>query len=153
MDYPAVLDLNRSGVLPGGRPADRSPADLDDMEVTYFGQPESHFWVAEDNHRLVGMIGLVEREPHVAVIRQLRVAPGWEDTGLCRRLVKKALWHSWLSGAVKVIIDAPCDANRAIRFLGQMGFQCTRACARDKRDLLELYPPLYTRPHYAAAGA
>jgi hypothetical protein len=152
IDRAAVIELERFGVLPGGGPADRSPADLDDMEATYFSQPESHFWVAQDNNRLVGMIGLIEREPHVAVIRQLRVARGWEDTGLCRRLVKTALRHSWLSGAVKVIIDAPCDANRAIQFLGQLGFQYTRARARDGRELVEFYPTLYARPHDAATS-
>lgn len=152
MDHAAVVDLNRSGVLPGGRPANRSPVGLDDMEVTYFGRPQDHFWVAEIDGLLVGMVGLIERESHVAVIRQLRVAPGWEDTGLCRRLLQRALRHSWVSGAVKVIIDAPCDANRAIRFLGQMGFQYTRARARDGRELVEFYPTLYARPHDAATS-
>jgi N-acetylglutamate synthase-like GNAT family acetyltransferase len=147
------MRLNRGGVLPGGGQADRSLDDLNRMEKTYFGRPQDHFWVAEANGRLVGMIGLVQRRPHVAVIRRLRVAPVWADTDLGRRLVKRALWHSWLHGAVKVVIDAPCDVNWAIRFLGELGFRYTCVRNRDGRDQIDFYPTLYAKPHYAAMGA
>jgi N-acetylglutamate synthase-like GNAT family acetyltransferase len=140
-------------VLGGDSPPDRATDDFDNMEATYFRQPQNHFWVAEVNDRLVGMIGLIGHRSHVAVIRRLRVAPEWQETGIGRRLVKKALWHAWLHAAVKVVVDAPCESDRAIQFLAQIGFQYTRTRNKEGRNLIEFYPTLYARPQYAGTDA
>jgi GNAT superfamily N-acetyltransferase len=152
-DRAAVLRLNREGVLAGGGAVDCSTDDFDAMETTYFRQPQDHFWVAQINDQLVGMIGLTQQRPNIAVIRRLRVAPDWQGTDLCPRLVKTALWHSWVHGAVKVVIEGPCSSGRAIEFLGAIGFQCSRSRSGQGCDLVELYPTLYGRPPYEAAPA
>jgi N-acetylglutamate synthase-like GNAT family acetyltransferase len=142
-DLESVLRLHTEGVLMGGSSIDECTGDYVDMQATYFRRPQDHFWVAEAKGQVVGMIGLTEQRPQVAVIRRLRVALAWQDTDLARRLVLTALRHCACHGGLKVIIDAPCDSRRAISFLNELGFQLTRIRKTGGRDLLEFYLNLY----------
>jgi N-acetylglutamate synthase-like GNAT family acetyltransferase len=142
-DQAAVMRLHTDGVLIGGHSIDETTDDYADMKAAYFRRPQDHFWVAEAGGQVIGMIGLVEKRPHIGVIRRLRVAPAWQEPRTIRRLVKTAVRHCARQGGLKVVVDAPCNSRRAIRFLGDLGFQYTRTRNTEGRDLIEFYLNLY----------
>ncbi len=145
-DLPGVLRLNTDGVLSDSRPIDPTTHDFEDMETAYFSRPEDHFWVAEVQGELIGMIGVAKLGRHIETIRRLRVTHAWQDTDLVFWLVKVALDHCRHHGVLKVVLDAPCRPRRAVGFLQRLGFQYTRTHDRDSRDVMEFYINLYERP-------
>ena len=138
-DRPAIVRLHTGGVLVDVGSTNDSSDNFADMRSAYFSRSQDHFWVAEARGRIVGMIGVVEKRPHVAMIRRLRVAPSSREAGIARRLVTTALRHCRQHDALKVILDAPCQSRRAIQFLGDLGFQYSRTCQMDGRNLIEFY--------------
>ena len=142
-DQRAVIHLHTSGVPGGASLVDPPTGEFADMQGVDTRRSQDRIWVAEAGREVVGMVGLIEERPGVAVIRRLCVAPTWQNTDLTRRLVLAALRHRRCGGALKVILDTPCDSDRAIRLLGDLGFQYTRTRNESGRELIEFYLNLY----------
>ena len=76
-DQPEVSRLYTNGLLAGQIAANDTGADVENIPEAYFDSEQNHFWVAEVDGRVVGMIGVAEESDHKAEIRRLRVETTW----------------------------------------------------------------------------
>jgi N-acetylglutamate synthase-like GNAT family acetyltransferase len=143
-DQSAALDLLKNGML--SEHIDPFEQDkVRKIRTTYPQRPGDHFWVATVNGPVIGMIAIAEDDRKVAHIRRLRVAPAWQQTAVAYRLVKTAVEHATESGALKIVLHTPLDAQRAKDVLGHLGFIFAGSKTLNDHRLLEFYLDLYFR--------
>jgi ribosomal protein S18 acetylase RimI-like enzyme len=142
-DQPHVNRLYREGLLAGQIPANDTGLDIDSIQEAYFGDPASHFWIAQYEGRIVGMIGVARDREHVAEIRRLRVDPQWRQTPIAARLIERAVAHCREHGYLKVVLDTRFEKSAALDLFERFGFQHTRSRQTHEKELLEFYLDLY----------
>jgi N-acetylglutamate synthase-like GNAT family acetyltransferase len=143
-DQPHVVRLYHEGLLAGHIDPFDVAEDLEQIEEFYLRRPHRHFWVAEVGSEVVGTVAIATDPDGVGHLRRLRVTPNLpEKNRVAVTLVKTALSHAREWGAIKLAFHAPVDDARAIRLLGHLGFQFTRAREIRGRHLLEFYVDLY----------
>ncbi len=145
-DQPHVARLYRDGLLAGQIPPNDTGLDIDNIFDAYLGDSASHFWVAEHDGRIVGMIGVARDREHVAEIRRLRVDPQWQQTPIATRLIQTAVSHCREHGYLKVVLDTRFEKNAAVDMFERFGFQHSRSRQTDQKELLEFYLDLYRQP-------
>jgi ribosomal protein S18 acetylase RimI-like enzyme len=64
--------------------------DLADIPQHYLGEPGSHFWVAEADGQVVGMVGIQHRSADEAELRRMSVAAGQRRQGIGGKLLDVA---------------------------------------------------------------
>lgn len=79
-------------------------------------------WVADDNGRVVGTIGIVHAEPRVAQLRWFLLVPESRGLGLGRRLLGEALAYCRAHDMRRVFLHTFTDLKAAIRLYEQAGF-------------------------------
>lgn len=116
-DRAAVRELFYRGRLDGRTDEDPrdTGADMDSIECSYFAQPQDHFWVAESDGRIVGLVGVTEMEPGVSEILRLRIDLALRETDLVNRLLTTALQHCTRHGVGKVLLNTFVDHQQAMR--------------------------------------
>ena len=62
--------------------------DLADIPVHYLNEPGSHFWVAELDSEIVGMVGIQRRTDEEAELRRMSVATHTRRLGIGRKLLE-----------------------------------------------------------------
>lgn len=142
-DQPAVARLYTQGLLHGRPSRHDTAADLDFIEMAYFSQPHDHFWVAEVDSLVVGMIGVVGDGTFAAQVRRLRVDPAWRQTPLAQSLLRTALDYCRQQNYLKVVLDTRLDPELALTLTSASGFQYARRKTIHGRDILEFYVNLY----------
>ena len=145
-DQETVSRLYTEGMLVGQMAPNDTGADIDDIQQAYFEDESSHFWVAELDGRVLGMIGVASYREDRAEIRRLRVDADWQQTGIAERLVETALAHCSHHGYLKVVFDTRFDTDAAMSLFDRFAFQHTRTKSRYGKDLLEFYLDLYRQP-------
>lgn len=139
-----VARLYTDGLLSGQIAANDTGADIDNIRAAYFDQDRNHFWVAEIDGKVVGMIGVADDDDHIAEIRRLRVEPTLQqNTDIAYQLVQTALHHCKQHGYLKIRLDTRFDPETAVDVFDRFGFQHTRTRAVQGKDLLEFYLDLY----------
>jgi GNAT superfamily N-acetyltransferase len=117
------------GVIPGDRwqepymPADELNKEISDGVI---------FWVAEDNRRLIGMMGIQDKD-EVALVRHAYV----EQTAQRRGVGTSLLRHVLSLTRKPVLIGTWADASWAIEFYRKNGF--TIVSKEQKDHLLRQY--------------
>ena len=69
---------------------DALATDMADIEGSYLASDDSHFWVAEEDGRLVGTVGIVRHSATDAQLKHLVVGPVSRGRGIGRRLLQTA---------------------------------------------------------------
>jgi putative acetyltransferase len=142
-DRPAVSRLYTEGLLEGQIAANDTGADIENIAEAYLSAPENHFWVAERDGEVLGMIGVAREEEHLAEIRRLRVHPSHQQTGIAAELMRTALSHCRHHGYLKVVLDTRFTRNSVLEIFDRFGFQHTRSKNMHGKELLEFYLDLY----------
>lgn len=145
-DQQAVSRLYTDGLLAGQIAPNDTGADIENIRDAYFANPTSHFWVAEIDGKVVGMIGVSREQQHTAEIRRLRVEKQWQQSPIAARLIETALAHCKRHGYLKVVLDTRFERDAAMDLFDRFGFQHTRTKAMHGKDLLEFYLDLYRQP-------
>lgn len=145
-DQPAVEWLYAHGLLAGQIAMNDTGADIQSIHEAYFEDPRHHFWVAEADQKVVGMIGVASDEPHTAEIRRLRVAPDFQGTSIAGRLLQTAVAHCKHHGYLKVRLDTRFERHAAVDLFHKVGFQHTRTRNTNEKELLEFYLDIYRHP-------
>ena len=145
-DQEAVSCLYTGGLLIGQIAPNDTGADIENIQEAYFQEDLSHFWVAELDGRVLGMIGVARDREHHAEIRRLRVDPEWQGTVIGARLVETALAHCSHHSYLKVVLDTGFDADVAMSLFDRFAFQHTRTKSLNGKDQLEFYLDLYRQP-------
>ena len=144
-DQVAVSRLYTEGLLAGQIAPNDTGADIDNLRDAYFDDPRHHFWVAEVDGDVKGMIGVASDETHTAEIRRLRVAPEYQHTDLGPRLLKTAIAHCKHHGYLKVRLDTRFERDAALGMFDKAGFEHTRSKSLHGKELLEFYVDLYRK--------
>ncbi len=142
-DQPMVYTLYTDGLLAGQIAPNDTGADIDNIQEAYFDEPTSHFWVAELQNEVLGMIGVAWDHQHTAEIRRLRVHADWQNTPIGGQLLERALEHCKIHGLLKVVLDTRFDPDSVMDLFDRFGFQHTRSKELHGKDLLEFYLDLY----------
>jgi N-acetylglutamate synthase-like GNAT family acetyltransferase len=145
-DQAAVSRLYTEGLLAGQIAANDTGADIENIHEAYFEDDESHFWIAEVEENIVGMIGVARDQEHTAEIRRLRVDPQFKQSVIGAKLIETALAHCKHHGYLKVVLDTRFDPDAVLDLFDRFGFQHTRTKSTDSKDLLEFYLDLYREP-------
>ena len=145
-DQPAVSALYTAGLLAGQIAPNDTGADIENIHEAYFEDERHHFWVAEKDGQVVGMIGVASDEPHTAEIRRLRVLGEHQDTGIAAQLLRTAVDHCKHHGYLKIVLDTRFERDAALHLFDKLGFQHTRTKSMHGKDLLEFYLDLYRQP-------
>lgn len=144
-DHDPVAQLYNDGLLAGQIAPNDSGADLDYIREAYFDNERHHFWVAEQDGRCVGMIGVASDEEHTAEIRRLRVAKDLQGTGIAARLLETAISHCKHHGYLKIRLDTRFEKDEAVDLFDRVGFQHTRTRPTPGKETLEFYLDLYRK--------
>lgn len=145
-DQEAVAHLYMHGRLQGQMAPNDTGADIDNIQIAYFSDESSHFWIAELDGCVLGTIGVARDGEHRAEIRRLRVEPQWQHAGIAERLVETALAHCVHHGYLKVVLDTRFDTDAALSLFDRFSFQHTRTKSVHGKDHLEFYLDLYRAP-------
>ena len=145
-DQQAVSRLYNDGLLRGQPAPNDTGADIENIHEGYFTDDANHFWVAEIDGQVVGMIGVARDTEHTAEIRRLRVDKQWQASAVGGKLIETALHHCTHHGYLKVVFDTRFDTDAAVDMFDRFGFQHTRTKAVQGKDLLEFYLDLYRQP-------
>jgi len=143
IDQPHVSRLYSDGLLEGQLPPNDTAADIDNIFDGYLSDPSGHFWVAELDGQVIGMIGVANESEHLAEIRRLRVDKDWQASPIAERLIETALAHCREHGYLKVVFDTRFERTAALHQFDRFGFQYTRTKSVQNKELLEFYLDLY----------
>lgn len=149
-DQQAVRLLYTQGLLAGQIPPHDTGADIENIQEAYLKTPSNHFWVAELESQVIGMIAVIAQGEHCVEIKRLRVQKDWQNTGIAARLVETAVEHCRHYGNLKVVFDTRFDPDNdpspVVKLLDRQGFQYARTKNVHGKDLLEFYLDLYRQP-------
>lgn len=142
-DQTQVSRLYTDGLLAGQLAPNDTGADIENIQEAYFDSPGNHFWVADLNGEILGMIGVARDEASVAEIRRLRVRKEWQQSAIGARLVETALAHCKHHGYLKVVLDTRFERGAVQDLFEKFGFHHTRTKSLHGKELLEFYLDLY----------
>jgi GNAT superfamily N-acetyltransferase len=153
-DQSAVWRLYAEGRLMTHELPGDEPRDLRLLVQTYFQQETNHFWVAEFNGRVVGMIGVRQLDRHAVEVRRLRVEISQRNSDLALRLVSTAVEHCRRQGVLKLVLNTRLARQTIDALLHEKGLVYGRQRFIDGKMVLEFYVNLYQKLHSdAPAGA
>ncbi|HEU4758677.1 MAG TPA: GNAT family N-acetyltransferase [Dehalococcoidia bacterium] len=107
-DQEQVWRLHQEGlrdtnaVVPNAQP--HWDDDLKNIERTYLGEA-SHFWVVEEQGRLIGMLAIRGLGPGTAELKRMRVAAECRRRGLGQRLLEIAEQFCHQAGYLRIVLD------------------------------------------------
>lgn len=96
--------------------------DLRKLEKTYQG-PGCTFFVAEEQHEIVGTCGVKAENKQTAILRRLFVNPRYRGRGIGAGLLEEALAFCRTAGFREVVIRTSNRMEQAIRLCGHVGFK------------------------------
>ncbi len=145
-DQEVVSRLYVEGLLAGQIAPNDTGADIENIREAYFDDERSHFWVAELEEKVLGMIGVAREDENIAEIRRLRVDKARQHTAIAAKLVEVALEHCRKHGYLKIVLDTRFDPDAVVNLFDRFGFQHTRTKPAAGKELLEFYLDLYRQP-------
>ncbi|MFG0257117.1 MAG: GNAT family N-acetyltransferase [Phycisphaerales bacterium JB043] len=145
-DARGILALFERSIQDGMASKDDAAGDLHDVMGFYeTGEGLGRFWVVEDaEHGIVGMIGVIPEQEHVARMRRLHVHPSMRMKGIGSCLVSQALQHCHDNGFVKIHLETDEFQKAAIALFTRFGFRHQRTKEGDNRNIMEFYIDLYS---------
>jgi ribosomal protein S18 acetylase RimI-like enzyme len=145
-DVTGIMQLFRLSVEDGLASPDDAAADLHDVVDFYETSDDlGRFWVADcPKNGIVGMVGVLPEQEHVAAMRRLHVHPELRQKGIGSCLVSEALQHCHDNGFVKIHLEADENQKAAIALFTRFGFSLQRTRERANRNIMEFYIDLYS---------
>lgn len=142
-DHEAVKQLYFDGLLGGKLAENDTGFDIDDVQLAYMSNPGSHFWVAEADELVVGMIGLQQLDSGVGEIRRLRVRPDYRRRGIGSALLQQALEFCRDHGLLKITLDTYMEREPALKLFEKFNFRHDKTRETAGKQLLFFYLDLY----------
>lgn len=96
--------------------------DLLDIKHSY-QQKGGEFWIAMDNDKVIGTIGLMLKENHCAVMKKFFVKKEFRSQKVGLALYKELLNFAENAGVKHIILDTPSVASVSHKFYEKSGFR------------------------------
>lgn len=141
-DLDACRRLYVEGLLGGHLAENDTGIDIDDIQAAYM-TGGNHFWVAEYNGQVVGMIGVQQHDEGVGEIRRLRVSDAHRRRGIGSKLVETALRFCADHNYLKITLDTFMDREPAIKLFEKFRFRHSRTRELHGKELLYFYLDIY----------
>ncbi len=123
-DSARILELV-TAILSKEFPGDQAAYATDDLKnlLATYGGPGNSFFVAEENHKVIGTCGVKAENKQTAILRRFFVDARYRDRGIGSGLLKEALAFCRTSGFREVVIRTSTRMEKAIRLCKQLGFR------------------------------
>lgn len=95
-------------------------ADLQNIFEYYSGK--SRFWVAEQNGKIIGTVGLKDKGGRIGKLRRMFVLHALHGSGVGQKLLDTALSYAKNNRFIKIILNTHANMKRAHRFYEKNGF-------------------------------
>ncbi len=92
----------------------------------YYQNGGGNFWLAVDNGKVVGTVGLIKRENNCAVLKKFFVNIGYRGQKVGFKLYNELIDFAKNNGVKKIILDTPSVAKQSHRFYERAGFRKIR---------------------------
>ena len=97
-------------------------ADLANISAHYLGEPGSHFWVAELEGKVTGMVGLQRRSDQEGELRRMSVASSDRRQGIGGKLLDTVERFSRQQGYDRISLSTVTQLQPAIAMYRKNGF-------------------------------
>ena len=97
--------------------------DLADIPRHYLGEPGSHFWVAEGDGRVLGMVGVEGRSDEEGELRRMSVASWVRRQGIGQWLLETVEHFCREQGYQRITLSTVTQLQPAIAMYRKLGFQ------------------------------
>lgn len=151
-DAPVCQQLYRDGLISGKIADNDTGLDIDNIEQAYLKTPGNHFWVAECDGKVVGMIGVMASDG-MGEIRRLRVDRDYRRRGIGSALLEAATQFCRENHYLKVTLDTFVEREDAIRLFEKNRFRHSRTKNLAGKQLLYFYLDLYTSDRSASRNS
>lgn len=81
------------------------------------------FWLAVEDERVIGTIGLMMKKQNCAVLKKFFVDAQYRSQGIGLALYERLLAFAEENGVKQIILDTPSIAKKAHRFYQRAGFR------------------------------
>ena len=98
-------------------------ADLSDVPLHYLNEPGSHFWVAEVDDQVKGMVGVQRRSEAEGELRRMSVAGDARRQGIGWRLLATVEDFCRRQGYQRIALSTVTQLQPAIAMYRKFGFQ------------------------------
>jgi len=112
--------------------------------------PRDRLWLAKVQDHVVGMIGVLHEQRHVARLSCFRVRPEWQRIAVLTRLADQVHHYCWDQGYLKLVVPSHVAPGVFQQMLGQRGFQLVRRKPSGQSERLEYLVDLYYLPRRAS---
>jgi N-acetylglutamate synthase-like GNAT family acetyltransferase len=110
-------------------------------------------WVAEAEHRLIGMAVLSIDNQSLAQLTYLHVSDeGPRHAPAARALAEIAIREAWDGGSLKLVVHADIPASHVIEYMHELGFEFARTHSLGRERVVEFYRNLYEPPRDPSQG-
>ena len=97
--------------------------DLADISASYFNEPGGHFWVAEIDGQIKGMVGIQRRTREEAELRRMSVAADRRRRGIGGKLLETAEAFCREQGYLRIRLTTVSLLQPAIALYRKHGYQ------------------------------
>lgn len=100
-------------------------ADLKNIKNSYMTQRGSHMWVAVWRDKIIGMVGLLEKESHkprIAELKRMYVSREYRGKSVAAKLLERAVNYAKIDHYDRIFLDTTSVRKRAHRFYEKHGF-------------------------------
>ena len=88
-----------------------------------YQQGGGEFWVALQDGKVIGTIGLMRKEAHCAVLKKFFVQKEFRSQKVGRALYDELIKYAGRTGVRHIILDTPSVAHASHRFYEKAGFR------------------------------
>lgn len=152
-DAAACLKLYREGLIGGTVAENDTGLDVENIPEAYLSSPRNHFWVADSNGQVVGMVGVQSHEDGVGEIRRLRVRKDHRQHGIGLALMETSLKFCVEKQYLKVMLNTYMEREPALALFARFGFRHLRTRELGRRALMYFYLDLYSGPPKSSSKA
>ena len=99
-------------------------SDLNDIEHCYQAKG-GEFWVALDEGKVIGTLGIMMRENHYAVMKKFFVKVEYRSKKVGLELYRQLIYFAKDAGVKHIILDTPSVAKASHKFYEKAGFYKT----------------------------
>jgi ribosomal protein S18 acetylase RimI-like enzyme len=142
-DQAVCFGLYLEGVVGGQAAANDSGLDMDDIQMAYLKPKGNHFWVAESEGQIVGMIGVMGGEG-TGEIRRLRVTKAFRRRGIGSALLEEAVTFCREQNYLKIALDTFVEREPAMRLFEKFKFRHGKTRVYADKELMYFYLDLYS---------